>query len=146
MESYVGDGGVGGEGEGREQADTMDYSSDSVLGKLQYQVNDSHRVGLTTEWMNGRSKSGLESEHGYTVKNGPHRRTYDNQSSDDETERKRVSFSHQYLSDSLMFDDMNWSVTWQESTTAQNTKEHYVGEIEIPVIGGVTADENRIKV
>ena len=124
-------GGVGGKGEGREQADPLDYSSNSLLGKVQYQINDDHRIGFTGEWQDNRSTTDLLSQDGYTVVNGTpsfgHKRVYSDMTGDDKAERKRLGFFHEYDGNNQLFDDMKWSFNWQDSVSTQRTDDHFFG-------------------
>lgn len=139
-------GGRGGLGESREQADPLKYSSNSVLGKLQYQLNDENRIGLTGEWQRTDSHSDLLSKEGETVKNciGPfcHDRIYSDQSSDDNSERTRVGLSHEWQAGINPFDNLQWSLNWQESKSEQKTRDNFVGKAW-PI--GDTNDDDRLK-
>ena len=145
-------GGRGGKWPTREEADPMNYRSDNVLGKLQYQLNENHRIGLTAEWLNSRSNSELLSQDGYYVLNpaGPgmfHKRLYTNQSSEDQVERQRIGFFHESQANNIVFDDMKWSLNWQDSKTRQKTKENFTGQM-VTAGGNVvseTNNDNRLK-
>ena len=142
-------GGLGGKGETREKANPLDYSSDSVLGKLQYQIDDNNRIGFTGEWQNSRSKTDMLGEDGDTVENciGPicHRRIYSDMSSDDKAERTRLGFFHEWDANNQLFDNMKWSLNWQESESKQKTWDNFVGCV--PSIFGCaeTNNDDRLK-
>lgn len=110
-------GGQGGTGAGREKADPLKGSSDSLLGKLQYQLNDDHRIGLTGEWQESRTKSDLESLAGDTIGGTE----YLSANSDDNSKRHRVGIFHEWQADNAAFDDMKWSLNWQKSHSRQKT-------------------------
>lgn len=144
-------GGRSGVGESREKADPLKYSSDSILGKLQYQVNDDHRVGVTTEWQSSRTKTDMLSEYGTVIVRNPGSGNggsgprveghYDNQSADDKSQRTRIGFFHEWEADIAAFDDMKWSLNWQESSSKQKTWDTY----ETVVAGFPTGATNRLK-
>lgn len=124
-------GGQGGIGEARERANPLSYYSDSILGKLQYQLNDDNRVGLTAEYQNSRSKTELLGEDGDTIFNGTptlgHRRVYSDMSAEDKSERNRLGFFHEHDGNNQFFDDMKWAINWQESISRQKTRDFYEG-------------------
>lgn len=130
----------------REEADPLDYSSNNVLGKVQYQIDELNRIGFTAEWMEMRSQSDLHSRHGETIIEGEapitFHRIYEDQKSDDRSERLRIGLFHEYENSTLMFDDLKWSVNWQESSSDQITHDHFIGK---PMGAFVTTDKNRIK-
>jgi len=139
-------GGRGGTGEDREQADPLDYSSNSVLGKLQYQLNDANRISLTGEWQRTDSQTELLSQDGETIEQCIgivcHQRIYSNISSDDTSERTRIGFSHEWQADINLFDDLQWSLNWQNSKSDQKTRDNFVGMIPPSII---TNDDDRLK-
>ena len=141
-------GGQGGVGESREKADPLNYSSNSLLGKLQYQVNDNNRIGVTGEFQETFSETDMYSQYGDSVQNGPHRRIYTDQSAEDTSERRRLGFFHEMEADTVAFDDMKWSVNFQESVSKQKTRDNFKGCLVIPgtdECGPVTNDDDRLK-
>ena len=138
-ESY---GGRGGTGAGREKADPLKSSSDSLLGKIQYQVNDDHRIGFTGEWQESRSKGDSLSLVGQTLDRNSV--TYNDASFDDSSKRKRVGFFHEWEANNVAFDSMKWSLDWQQSTTNQVTRDNVdVTEVKldgIPTVGKANYD------
>ncbi len=130
-------GGRGGIGESREQADPLDYASDSVLGKLQYQINDNHRIGFTAEWQDSRTTTNMLSAYGETIDDVPGfvQRHYTNQFADDQAERIRLGFVHEWQADFVAFDDLKWSLDWQNSKSTQKTWDAFnmiIGGIHLP--------------
>ena len=139
-------GGQGGTGEGREKSDPMKYNNNSLLGKLQYQVNDDNRIGVTGEFQGSFSETDLFSQYGDSVTNGPHTRIYTNQAAEDRSERRRFGFFHEMQADTVAFDDMKWSVNWQESVSKQKTWDNFRGELCLPVLGcSETNNDDRLK-
>ena len=127
-------GGRGGEGATREQADPLEFSSDSLLGKLQYQVDDDNRIGFTGEWMESRTQTDMLSAYGDTIvdmeNTVPGRpnfveRYYTNQSADDQAERVRLGFFHEWQADRFAFDDLKWNLNWQKSKSTQKTTDSF---------------------
>ena len=80
MKSY---GGADVKGEGREQADPQKNKSESLLAKAQYQINDDHRVGVTGEMLDSRSKTQMLSVDGQFVKAGPFSKRFTDLKADD---------------------------------------------------------------
>ena len=147
-------GGVGGKGEGREKADPLKYSSNSLLGKVQYQVNDNNRIGFTGELQGSFSESDMLSQDGYSVTECVevpivgttcHRRIYSDMSSEDRAERKRIGFFHEMQADAVVFDDLKWSVNFQESQSKQKTWDNFVGCVVNPFGCAETNNDNRLK-
>ena len=140
-------GGRGGIGESREQADPLDYSGDSVLGKLQYQVNETNRVGLTAEWQKTESQTELLSQDGEIIEQCVmgvcHQRIYSDMSAEDQSERTRFGFFHDYDRGNAVFDNLKWSLNWQESVSKQKTWDNFVGKVA--GLGIVTNDDYRLK-
>ncbi len=142
-------GGRGGDGESREQADPLDYSSDSLLGKVQYQLNDTNRIGFTAEWLGRRSQSDLLSMQDYTIVDVAVggipmvSRVYSNNVADDKVERTRLGFFHEWDADLQAFDTMKWSIDWQESETTQKTSDTFESIVKFP--GGTHTKRNRYK-
>ena len=134
QQSYGGRGGVG---QQREQQDPLNYGSNSLLGKLQYQINDDHRVGFTGEFQNTKTTSEQLSMQGETINQ---RVTYHSSESKDKSERMRFGFFHEWQADRVAFDDLKWSFDWQKSKSNQKTNDHvtsmeigsWLGLIPIP--------------
>ncbi|AMO58623.1 hypothetical protein GZ77_18040 [Endozoicomonas montiporae] len=116
METYGG--GYDGKGVSREEADPQNYKNQSLLGKLQYQINDDHRIGLTAEWAEGESDIIEYSSYG-TSTNGMPGETYGDFRADDETKRQRLGVFHEWDAYNAAFDTVKWSLNWQESESNQ---------------------------
>ena len=134
-------GGRSGVGQQREKQDPLNYYSNSLLGKIQYQVNDDHRIGFTGEYQNSKSTSDQLSMQGENI-NG--RVTYNSSSSNDRAERMRLGFFHEWQADLVAFDDVKWTFDWQNSKSHQKTDDD-VTNMEIggwiPGPGGDAPDE-----
>lgn len=94
--------------------DTQDFESDNFLVKLQYQLNPAHRFGLTYEDYQSENRTDVPSKLSSPIYS-------DFYYGDDETERQRASFSHQWLSENALFDSLTWQADWQESEMDQET-------------------------
>ena len=95
-------------GAGRTIADPLDYSSDNVLAKLQYQLSATQRLGWTGEYFKQSSeldnRSRLDS-------------TYLSRVGDDEIERKRFGVQYQWLAGRNWADNVNATADYQSNYT-----------------------------
>ncbi|MDP5191329.1 TonB-dependent hemoglobin/transferrin/lactoferrin family receptor, partial [Rheinheimera baltica] len=95
-------------GAGRTLADPLDYRSDNILAKLQYQLNDTQRLGWTGEYFSQHSeldnKSRLDS-------------TYLSRHGDDDIERKRVGLQYEWLAAQTFADSVNAILDYQSNYT-----------------------------
>jgi hemoglobin/transferrin/lactoferrin receptor protein len=121
-------GGIGGVGTTRTEANPQDFSSDAILGKLVWQVAPNHALRLTYDHLNSTMTGDALSTRGPTVsvRPGPPvvtTTTIVNQVvADDETKRDRISLDWRF-SDFLGLTDGSISGYWQDSTTRQYTFE-----------------------
>ncbi|WP_252178093.1 TonB-dependent hemoglobin/transferrin/lactoferrin family receptor [Endozoicomonas sp. 4G] len=106
-------------GDARGEADPKDIGINNVLGKLQYQVNDNHRVGLTAEWRDLNSKTDLLSMVGAQPTGNPS--PYGKFNADDSTRRQRLGLFHEWEAFAPAFDTLKWTLNWQETETNQIT-------------------------
>ncbi|MGY0219799.1 TonB-dependent hemoglobin/transferrin/lactoferrin family receptor [Endozoicomonadaceae bacterium StTr2] len=98
-------------GEGRGEADPLDTGLDNILAKVQYQLNDAHRVGLTGEYQNAKTDAkvmSMKQPEGVTGK--------------DEKKRFRIGMFHEWEADLALFDQARWQLDWQKSETEMNTR------------------------
>ncbi|MGI9280457.1 MAG: TonB-dependent hemoglobin/transferrin/lactoferrin family receptor [Endozoicomonas sp.] len=112
-------GGADVNGDARGEADPKDIGVNNVLGKLQYQLNDAHRVGLTAEWRKQNSDTDLKSLVGTQPKGNPS--PYSKFEAEDSTERQRLSVFHEWEAFVPAFDTFKWTLNWQETETNQVT-------------------------
>ena len=130
MKNYGG--GNDGLGAGRETTDPQNVKNQSVLGKLQYQVNDANRIGFTGEWTDGQSDIVEYSSYGSST-NGMPGETYGDFRANDATTRHRIGIFHEWDAGNTLFDDMRWSLNWQDSQS------HQVSDVERrSILGGDT--------
>jgi len=101
--------------------DAQEFDSDNILVKLQYQINDAHRVGLTVEDYKADTFTDMPSKLG----NGSFANYSNYYFGDDTTTRQRVSIFHQWIANNAIFDQLNWQLDWQDSDTDQETHTFY---------------------
>ncbi|WP_461538742.1 TonB-dependent hemoglobin/transferrin/lactoferrin family receptor [Spongorhabdus nitratireducens] len=97
-------------GSGRGKADPLDTGLDNILAKVQYQLNDAHRVGLTGEYHNAKTDA------------KPMSMNPDGVTGKDEKTRSRIGFSHEWQADLALFDQASWQLDWQKSETEMDTR------------------------
>ena len=109
-------GSVGGTGTDRTKPNPEDNESDNLLLKLQYQINDAHRIGFTLEENNTESEgevlTGLS-------------RTYSKFDSSSEGERSRFSLKHEWNADLPLFDTAESTLSYQKSKKS-NTSDQLI--------------------
>lgn len=112
-------------GEQRGAANPFGYDSHNVLGKLFYQLNENHRVGLTGEF-NTKSQDGRNlSQEGYDGGMGMMPGfVYTNVHFDDKDDRYRVGLEHEWLANNVVFDTLKWQLSWSESETEHHNFDH----------------------
>ncbi len=115
------DGYAGGNGNDRTQRDPVDFSSDNLLLKLASQLNEHHRIGFTAEFQNTQSDTDLLSLEGPSYSS---MFNYSDYRGDDTVTRKRLGFEHDVDLETALFDQLAWSLNWQESTTEQLSYNH----------------------
>ncbi|MGH1371788.1 MAG: TonB-dependent hemoglobin/transferrin/lactoferrin family receptor [Cellvibrionaceae bacterium] len=115
------DGYEGGLGNDRTQRDPVDFSSDNLLLKLASQLNEHHRLSVTAEYQSTQSDTDLLSLEGPSY--NP-MFNYSDYRGDDTNTRKRIGLSHDINKSTALFDQLRWSLDWQESTTEQISYNH----------------------
>jgi len=98
--------------------DTLDFDSDNILAKLQYQLNENHRIGLTVEDYKSDTQSDFPSKLSSSFYS-------DFYKGDDVTERQRATIFHQWQANNMLFDKVNWTLDWQNSSMDQETSTIY---------------------
>ncbi|MBU1311337.1 MAG: TonB-dependent hemoglobin/transferrin/lactoferrin family receptor [Gammaproteobacteria bacterium] len=95
-------------GAGRTVADPLDYGSNNVLAKLQYQLTDSQRLGWVGEYFSQNSELDNQSrlDSVYLSRRG-----------DDEIERKRLGLQYDWLAARSFADSVNATVDYQTNYT-----------------------------
>jgi hemoglobin/transferrin/lactoferrin receptor protein len=103
---------VGGEGSDRTKPNPLDTESNNILVKLQYQLNDNHRIGFTAEDYNYESEGDVLSSLSST---------YSLFEGDDRTDRTRFSLEYSWDADLPVFDSLNTSLSHQKSKSQSIT-------------------------
>lgn len=95
-------------GAGRTIADPLDYSSDNVLAKLQYQLTDSQRLGWVGEYFTQSSELDNQSrlDSVYLSRRG-----------NDDIERKRFGLQYEWLAAQTFADSVNATLDYQSNYT-----------------------------
>ena len=114
----------GGYGASRGKADSQDIAGNNYLGKLQYQLTDSQRLGLTLERYNNDVKGTAESlmyypDPAYNIE-------YDKYQYKDKKNRSRIALDHQWNAGIGLFDNLKTTLGWQQSKTDQETELHRI--------------------
>ncbi|MDX3774650.1 TonB-dependent hemoglobin/transferrin/lactoferrin family receptor [Chromatiaceae bacterium AAb-1] len=91
-------------GAGRTIADPLDYNSNNILAKLQYQLTDAHRLGWTGEYF--KQETNLDNQSRLDT-------TYLSRIGDDETERKRFGVQYEWLAAQAWADSLNATLDFQ---------------------------------
>ncbi|OZS41445.1 TonB-dependent hemoglobin/transferrin/lactoferrin family receptor [Photobacterium sanguinicancri] len=105
----------------RGQVDPYALRQDNVLAKAFYQINDDHRVGLTGEYFTRSGEGRLLSKEGFEMMPGY---KYTNNYAEDDDQRVRVGFEHEWLANNVAFDTLNWQVNWQKIESDHDTQDH----------------------
>ncbi len=120
-----GQGNTGGEGDSRTERNPADHRSQNILAKLQYQLDDQHRIGLTLEDFSNETDSQLLSENefnDYSGYFGPGSfLAYTDKRVEDSNQRRRISIEHQWQAGLAAFDKMSWSLSQQDSENNHQT-------------------------
>ncbi len=98
------------EGPDRGAANPADTQLYNGLVKVFYQVNDNHKVGVSLEYFDRSYDETTLSEEGYEIMPGF---VYSDVSTEDHTNRMRVGFEHDWSMNSLLADELKWSVHYQ---------------------------------
>lgn len=107
-------------GSDRTEADPVNYESDNYLAKLQYQLNDKHRIGLTIEDFKSYTETDVQSKL-----EGSYSDYYDGE---DTVTRKRYGIFHSWEADTALFDKVHWTIDKQYSESDQDTHHVYRGD------------------
>lgn len=94
-------------GADRNLNDPLDFKSDNVLAKLQYQLTDTQRVGVTGEYYKQSSVLNNLSRANDT--------TYQTRVGDDEVERKRIGAQYEWIAATTLADTLNARIDYQTS-------------------------------
>ena len=103
-------------GSTRGAADPADKQIGNLLGKIYYNVNDNHRLGLTVEYyQRNYDETELHSE-GSSINMGPMGSlVYSDNYNEDDVNRLRVGLEHEWQMNTAIADSLHWSVNYQAS-------------------------------
>ncbi|GAB7527717.1 TonB-dependent receptor [Pseudomonas sp. 3A(2025)] len=121
-ESY---GSTGGTGLARTEANPQDVRTTNVLAKLGWNYADDARLGLTYEKYKDDRDTNLKSAVGGPFTNGAGLGMYQSRSGNDTITRERFGIEHSLALDSLLVDNLKWSLNYQTAKTDQSTAERY---------------------
>ncbi len=110
---------VGGSGDDRTKPDPVDYDSDNLLVKLQYQLNEQHRLGLVVEDFESYTETDVQSKLSGSYS--------DYYVGNDTVSRQRVGIFHEWQADNALFDNLRWDINQQTSKSDQDTHHVYRG-------------------
>ncbi len=102
------------EGPDRGAANPADKKIGNLLGKAFYQVNDNHRIGFTAEYYNSQYDEDELNYNGYAIMPGF---VYSDNYNEDVNERLRIGFEHEMFMDTVIAEQLNWSVNYQDSAS-----------------------------
>ncbi|WP_024655808.1 TonB-dependent receptor [Pseudomonas syringae USA007] len=122
-ESY---GETGGTGLSRTEANPEDARSTNVLAKLGWNYADGSRVALAYEKYKDDRNTNLKSAVGGPFANGIGQGMYQSRESNDTISRERFGIENSVALDSLLADNLKWSLNYQTAKTDQSTQERYV--------------------
>ncbi|NAS98343.1 TonB-dependent hemoglobin/transferrin/lactoferrin family receptor [Pseudomonas syringae pv. actinidifoliorum] len=122
-ESY---GETGGTGLSRTEANPEDARSTNVLAKLGWNYADGSRLALAYEKYKDDRNTNLKSAVGGPFANGIGQGMYQSRESNDTISRERFGIENSVALDSLLADNLKWSLNYQTAKTEQSTQERYV--------------------
>lgn len=111
-ENYNGDAGSDSTtGVTRSSVDPADNDSDNILAKIEYQVNDTNKVGVVGEYYTSNSDSNLYSQSSATS-------AY---TGDDTLKRTRIGIFQENTQRNTAYDSMKWQLDYQDTKTTNIT-------------------------
>jgi|GEM_PF-1259796 len=93
------------------EADDEESRHDSLLAKVQYQLNESHRLEFIGEYNHADTDIVPADPGVYDIY------LY----SEDESTRRRLGVRHEWRQQTAVFDDLAWQLDWQEKEQDSNT-------------------------
>lgn len=115
----------GGAGLSRTRANPEDVDATNVLAKLGWNYADDSRVGLTYEKYSNDRDTAQRSAVGGPFGGGVGQGMYRWRDSNDRITRERFGLEHRFKVDSLLADNVKWSLNHQIAKTEQKTDELY---------------------
>jgi hemoglobin/transferrin/lactoferrin receptor protein len=121
-ESY---GETGGTGLNRTEANPEDVRTTSILAKLGWNYADDARFGLTYEHYKDDRDTNQLSAVGGPFNAGRGFGFYQSRTGNDTISRERFGLDHSFALDSLLADNIKWTLNYQIAKTDQSTEEIY---------------------
>jgi len=121
-ESY---GSTGGNGLSRTQANPQDVRTTNVLAKLGWNYGEGSRVALTYEKYKDDRDTDQKSAVGGPFTNGSGLGMYQSREGSDTISRERFGIDNSFTLDSVLVDNVKWSLNYQAAKTDQSTQERY---------------------
>jgi hemoglobin/transferrin/lactoferrin receptor protein len=109
----------------RTEANPMDVRTTNVLAKLGWNYNESDRLAFTYERYNDHRDTSQKSAVGGPFNNGAGVGLYQSRTGVDAISRERFGLENTFALDSLLVDNVKWSLNYQTAKTEQNTRERY---------------------
>ncbi|WP_321348684.1 TonB-dependent receptor [Halopseudomonas oceani] len=122
-ESY---GNTGGIGLDRTEANPEDVRTTNILAKLGWDYSDNGHLQFTYEHYKDDRDTNQLSAVGGPYNAGSGFGYYESREGNDTISRERFGLTHTLMLDSLLADNLKWSLNYQLAKTDQNTAEHYV--------------------
>jgi hemoglobin/transferrin/lactoferrin receptor protein len=121
-ESYGSNNGTGLQ---RTEANPEDVRTTNVLAKLGWNYADDARLGLTYEKYKDDRSTNQKSAIGGPYNNGSPLGMYTSRTGNDVITRERFGVENRFALDSLLVDNVKWSLNYQTAKTEQDTLERY---------------------
>jgi hemoglobin/transferrin/lactoferrin receptor protein len=121
-ESYGSNNGTGLQ---RTEANPEDVRTTNVLAKLGWDYADDARLGLTYEKYKDDRSTNQKSAIGGPYNNGSPLGMYTSRTGNDVITRERFGVENKFALDSLLVDNVKWSLNYQTAKTEQETLERY---------------------
>lgn len=116
---------TGGAGLSRTRANPESVDATNVLAKIGWNYTDDSRLGLTYEKYESDRDADQRSAVGGPFGGGVGAGMYKWRDSNDRVTRERFGLEHRFKVDSLLADNIKWSLNYQLAKTAQNTYDLY---------------------
>ncbi|EFP96518.1 TonB-dependent hemoglobin/transferrin/lactoferrin family receptor [Vibrio caribbeanicus] len=132
-ETKTHDSGSSVEGPDRGEANPADNDLQNIFAKGIYQVNEANKIGFTLEYYTKDYDEKELNYNGYSIPSmRPGQSSYDYQDSynNDKNSRLRVGLSHDWLLQTVITDEINWSIDFQgaESISKNHDTTNFAGK------------------
>lgn len=107
------------QGDDRTLPNPYDFGTDNVLAKVEYQINEAHRLKFIGEYFRSKSHIDLLTLEGPTY-NASY--DYSDYTGDDVFTRKHIGLKHEWEAKNGLFDSLVWSFDWQKSDAEEETR------------------------